>query len=166
MKKFAVVAVLLFVFILSGCNGILTKNTDVNESLSGDDNPPNVNIEIEGEKYETKLGSYCWGPNSNGKAECVDTAGPVMLLEDEEPIQVLAGEKVTLIMDYTPKPNEIHLSQIKNDDGTEIEVNNNQFTAPNEKGTYIYDYGVWWMDEENENLSHGDAFYAFVLEVK
>lgn len=30
----------------------------------------------------------------------------------------------------------------------------------------VYDYGVWWMDEKEENLSKGDAFYAFVLEVE
>ncbi len=87
-------------------------------------------------------------------------------MKEKEPIQVKAGEQITLNMDYTPKPNEIHLSQIENDDEVEIEVNHNQFIAPNEKGTYFYVYSVWWIDEEDENLSHGDAFYAFALEVK
>lgn len=163
MRKFSIVAILFFVFILGGCNGVFIKNTDGNGNLSGN-KPPIVNIEIDGEKHETKLGSYCW--ESNGKAECVDTAGPVDLLEDDEPIQIESGEQITLAMDYTPKPNEIHLSQIKNNDDMEIEIKNQKFTAPEEKGIYYYSYGVWWIDEKEENVFHGDAFYAFVLEVK
>ncbi|MFS0644041.1 hypothetical protein [Siminovitchia sp. 179-K 8D1 HS] len=142
---------------------MLTKNSGGNRSLSGD-RPPNVNIKVNGEKYEVKLGSYCWG--SDGTTECADTVGPVELLEGEEPIQVQAGEQITLIMDYTPNPNEIHLSQIKNGNEIEVEVNDNQFTVPDEKGTYFYYYGVWWKDEEDKNLSYGDAFYAFALKVK
>lgn len=48
----------------------------------------------------------------------------------------------------------------------EIEVNDQKFTAPDEKGIYYYSYGVWWMDEKEENVSNGDASYVFVLEVK
>ena len=106
-------------FILTACNGIFTKNTDGSGNLSGN-MPPIVNIEIDGVKHETKLGSYCW--ESNGKAECVDTAGPVELLADDQPIQIKSGEQITLTMDYTPKPNEIHLSQIKNNEEIEIEI--------------------------------------------
>lgn len=160
MKKFVVVSALLLVFILSGCGDTPTENN----GLSGD-TPPNVSIEIDGESYETILGSYCWDI-SKGESECVDTSGPVDLLKDEEPIQIKAGEQIKLNMDYTPKPNKMHLSQIDNDDEMEIEINDNQFTAPDEKGTYFYSYGVWWMDEEDEDLSHGDAFYAFAIEVQ
>ena len=163
MRKFSIVTIMCFILILTACNGIFTKNTDGSGNLSGN-MPPIVNIEINGVKHETKLGSYCW--ESNGKAECVDTAGPVELLANDEPIQIKSGEQITLTMDYTPKPNEIHLSQIKNNEEIEIEIKDQKFTAPDEKGIYYYSYGVWWMDEKEENVSHGDAFYAFVLEVK
>lgn len=163
MRKFSIVTIMCFILILTACNGIFTKNIDGSGNLSGN-MPPIVNIEIDGVKHETKLGSYCW--ESNGKAECVDTAGPVELLADDEPIQIKSGEQITLTMDYTPKPNEIHLSQIKNNEEIEIEIKDQKFTAPDEKGIYYYSYGVWWMDEKEENVSHGDAFYAFVLEVK
>ena len=167
MKKITLLAsVLLFIFILNACNDIPIENTSSNLSLSGDF-PPNVNIKIDSKEHETKLGSYCWESNAKGKAECVDTAGPLELLEDVKTIKVNAGEQIKLIMDYTPKPNKIHLSQMKsNHDEMEIEVKDNQFTAPNEKGIYFYSYGFWWMDEEDKDLSHGDAFYAFSLEVK
>ena len=163
MRKFSIVTIMCFILILTACNGIFTKNTDGSGNLSGN-MPPIVNIEIDGVKHETKLGSYCW--ESNGKAECVDTAGPVELLANDEPIQIKSGEQITLTMDYTPKPNEIHLSQIKNNEEIEIEIKDQKFTASDEKGIYYYSYGVWWMDEKEENVSHGDAFYAFVLEVK
>src|SRR5690625_535083 len=160
MKNLVVVSALLLVFILCGCGDTSTENN----GLSGD-TPPNVSVEIDGESYETILGSYCWDI-SKGESECIDTAGPVDLLKDKEPIQIKAGERIKLNMDYTPKPNKIHLSQIENDDEIKIEINDNQFTAPVEKWTYFYSYGVWWMDEEDKDLSHGDAFYAFVIEVQ
>lgn len=158
MKKLIVVFALLFALIVSGCGA--TSN-----GLSGS-KPPNVHVEINGESYKAVLGSYCWD-DSKGTAECVDTGGPVELLKDEEPIQVKAGAEIKLTMDYTPKPNKIHFTRII-EDGEELEVviHDNQFTAPTEKGTYFYSYGVWWMDEDDENLSHGDAFYAFAVEVQ
>lgn len=161
MKKFVVISVLLFVFTISGCGDTSTESN----GLSGD-SPPDMRIEIDGESYKTELGSYCWD-DSRGKAECVDTGGPKELLEDEEPIQIKAGQQIKLNMDYTPKPNEVHLSKIDNDDEMEMEMEiiDNQFTAPNEKGTYFYSYSVWWMDEE-ENFSHGSAYYAFAVEVQ
>lgn len=166
MKKITFLGVLFIALLLGACSASNDKSADT--ILSGD-KPPNVVVKIDGEKYETVLGSYCWEISSTGNkktAECVDTSGPVDLLKDKEPIQIKAGEEVTLNMDYTPKPNEMHLSQMKSDGEMEIEVNDNQFTAPDEKGIYFYSYGVWWMDEEDKDLSHGDAFYAFSLEAK
>lgn len=160
MKKFVVISVLLLVFIISGCG-----DTSIENNVLSGDTPPNVSIEIDGESYGTILGSYCWDI-SKEKSECVDTAGPIELLKDEEPIQIKAGEQIKLNMDYTPKPNEIHLSKIDNDDEMEVEIIDNQFAAPDEKGTYFYRYSVWWMDEEDEDLSHGDAFYAFAIKVQ
>ncbi|WP_410895114.1 hypothetical protein [Neobacillus sp. 204] len=61
---------------------------------------------------------------------------------------------------------QIHVVQISNNKVSEVEVKDNYFSAPTQKGVYYYSYGVWWMDENEKNLSHSDAFYAFVLEVK
>ena len=162
MKKFTFLGVLFIGLILSGCNGSNNKSTG--GILSGD-KPPNVIVEIDGEGYESILGSYCWDI-SKGTSKCVDTAGSVDLLKDKEPIKVKAGENITLRMDYTPKPSEIHFTQINNGNQTEIELDDNQFMAPDEKGVYFYDYGVWWMDEKIENTSHGSSSYAFAIEVK
>jgi len=152
MKKyFLYVVALLGLTFITGCS-----STD---GLSGEI-PPKAFIEIENKKFETTLGTYCW---QNG---CVDTAGPVELLEGQKPIKVKSGETITLVLDYETKPNEFHVAQISGNKETKVVVKDNRFTAPTQRGVYYYSYGVWWMDEKEANVSNGDAFYAFVLEVE
>ena len=155
MNKWLVSVFMLIVILVCGC---------VNKDGLAEEKPPDVIIETGKESYHTTLGTYCW--HGNGKGVCVDTAGPVELLEGKPPIIVKPGELITFGMEYEPKPNEIHLSQITGETEVEVEVENSQFTAPEEKGIYYYSYGVGWMDEKQENVSNGDAFYAFVLEVE
>jgi hypothetical protein len=153
MNKRLLILVIFIGLILIGCS---------NEGLSGG-KPPKAFVEIDNERFETTLGTYCW--QGGGKGTCIDTAGPIELLEGKKPIQVKPGENLTFVMDYEPKPNEFHVVQMSENKETEVVVKDNHFTAPTQKGVYYYSYGVWWMDEKEENLSHGDAFYAFVLEV-
>lgn len=46
-------------------------------------------------------------------------------------------------MDYIPKPSKIHFTQINNRNQTEIELNNDQFMAPDKKtfSFMIMEYG-------------------------
>lgn len=69
-------------------------------------------------------------------------------------------------MDYRPQPNVIHLLEIANEMETEVKVKDGQFTAPKYQGVYYYTYNVWWMDEEDEDVSNADAVYVFALEVQ
>lgn len=91
--------------------------------------------------------------------------GPLEILDGKEPIQVMPGETVSFVMNYDPKPNEVHVVQMDKSEKTEITLTDNHFTAPMQKGIYYYTYSVWWTDEKDENLSRGDAFYAFALQV-
>lgn len=150
MNKYLFILLVLISITIMGCS---------NEIMSGE-KPPEININIGNKDYETKLGTYCW------KDGCVDTVGPVELLKGKEPIKVNPGEKVSFLMEYEPKPNEFHLTQVSESDENEVLIEENSFTAPNRKGIYYYSYGVWWMDDKEENLSRGDASYAFALEVK
>lgn len=150
MNKRLLPVITLILLILSGC---------VNGGISGA-KPPKVYIEIEGETHETTLGTYCWGNT------CVDTVGPFEILEGKEPIKIKPGETIYVVMDYEPKPNEFHVLQMNDSVETEVTVQDNHFTAPTEQGIYYYSYGAWWMDEKEENVSNGDAFYAFMLEVE
>jgi len=159
MNRWLFPLVVLIGITLVGCS----KNEISNNGMTGN-KPPIALIKIGNETYETKLGSYCW--KGLKESTCVDTAGPVELLENVNPIQVKPGEKITFEMDYEPKPNEFHVIQINKNEETDVLVDDNHFTAPMKKGVYYYSYGVWWMDKEAVNVSNGDALYAFVLEVK
>jgi hypothetical protein len=155
MKKRMIILMVGILFALTSCS--------TSGKLSGS-KPPETFIKIGTETYATTLGTYCW--SSTFQSVCVDTAGPVELLEGKKPIEVAPGEEITFVMDYEPQPNEIHVSYFKEDVETEVEVKNHRFTAPEEKGVYYYAYSVWWLDEKEEHVSKGDAFYAFALEVK
>lgn len=149
MNKWLLLVVLFVGLTLLGCS-----NDEVSE-----EKPPQVFMEIGSETYETILGTYCWGNT------CVDTVGPVEMLEDEEPIRVKPGEIISLTMNYEPKPNEFYVVQVSEGGEKVSLVQDDRFTAPSEKGIYYYYFSVGWIDEEEEHLSHGDAFYAFALEV-
>lgn len=141
---------MLVALVLTGCS---------KEELSGG-KPPKVYINSDQQKYEATLGTYCW------KATCVDTVGPVELLKKKKSVQVKPGENITIFMDYEPKPNEYTLTLLYEELEKEISLKEKGFTAPTQKGVYIYYYSVWWMDEKEEHVSNGDAYYAFALEVK
>ncbi|MBP0723839.1 hypothetical protein J5Y03_01415 [Bacillus sp. RG28] len=155
MNKWLTLTVLFLFINLTSCSS--------NDGMKGD-KPPKTMIQIGGQTYETKLGTYCW--SSKGKGECVDTAGPVELLKGKKPIEVKPGEDITVMMNYNPKPNEIHLTQINNNKEIKVAIEKNHFKAPSNKGLYYYAYSVRWMDKKKEHTSNGDAFYAFALEVK
>lgn len=159
MNRWLLALVILVGITLVGCS----NNGTTGKEMTGE-KPPIAFIKIDNETYETKLGSYCW--KGRTESTCVDTAGPIELLENVNPIQVQPGEEVAFEMKYEPKPSEFHVLQIKENKETDVVVEDNHFTAPMEKGVYYYSYGVWWMDKKEANVSNGDAFYAFVLEVK
>jgi hypothetical protein len=156
MKNWLFTFLLLIGLTLIGCSNS-TKGMDMEK-------PPKAEIEVGSNSYETILGTYCW--RGDGQGRCVDTAGPEELLKGKEPIKVKPGEKITFVMNYEPKPNKFHVLQISESKEVEVSLKNNSFTAPIQKGVYYYSYGVWWMDDKEENLSHGDAFYNFVIEVE
>lgn len=156
MKKWILVLLVGILITLAGCGNNSSK-------LTGSE-PPETNIQVGDETYQTILGTYCWTTGS--QSVCVDTAGAEALLEGKSPIVVKPGVEIQIVMDYEPLPNEFHLLQTIDGEETEVEVENHRFTVPEEKGVYYYDYGVWWMDEKQENVSNGDAFYAFALEVR
>src|SRR5690625_316777 len=159
MRKYTILIILFATFLLNGCHQPNVSEEGGRMELSGS-KPPDVYIHVGHEIYDTILGTYCWG------SECVETADPVEMLSDEKPIIVKAGEMVTIEMDFQPLPNKVYLEQFRNNTGFHMTMNDHTFQAPEEKGIYYYSYGVSWMDEKIEKLTHGDAFYSFALEVK
>ncbi|MGM7701893.1 hypothetical protein ACSVDE_09180 [Pseudalkalibacillus sp. Hm43] len=155
MKNTLVIFLFLIGLTLSGCS---------NNGLDGE-RPPEAFVKVGSETFRTILGTYCW--KGKGKGICVDTVGPKEILKGKEPIPVKQGEEINLVINFEPKPNEFHVLQInENDEEIEVSVKNNSFNVPLQRGVYYYSYGVWWMDEKVEHLSHGDAFYNFVIKVE
>lgn len=125
--------------------------------------PPAVFVEVGGQRYETVLGTYCWRGEKAGR--CVDTVGPVELLAGKEPIPVQPGETIRIIVEGKLKPTEVSLELLKDSGGISVELKDDHFHAPLEKGVYYYTFGAWWRAEDPLHGSLGDAFYAFVIEV-
>lgn len=152
--------ILLIISALLGCS------TASNDNVTGHtgDQPPQAVIQIANNSYETILGTYCW--SSNNQSTCVDKAGPAELLHDVNPVTVEPGAEITFVMNYNPQPNQVYVEQFSDGEHMEVAIIDNTFHAPVQKGVYYYSYGVWWMDENKENVSNGDAFYNFVIEVK
>ncbi|MDG0029586.1 hypothetical protein MMB68_08395 [Priestia sp. Y58] len=139
---------------------IMASFTGCSSSGFLEESPPKAYLEASNHLYETKVGTYCW------ESTCVDKAGPLELLKTEQPIKVKANESLSLVIKYKRQPNEKHMAQIQNSHEVEIPLKKNKLKAPSESGTYYYSYSVWWMDESQQNVSNGDASYAFVLKVK
>ncbi|MGG0719302.1 hypothetical protein ABE096_17125 [Robertmurraya massiliosenegalensis] len=148
------VSIMFMLIIIVGCT---------RSGLSGN-MPPNAKVVVNDQEYETVLGTYCWSGGWNSGI-CVDTAGPTELLKEKETITVKGGERVTIKIDFEPQPTEIHVEQFINETGIEVPLEGLQFSVPEEPGVYYYSIGAWWLDEEDENVSLGDAFYAIALEV-
>ncbi|WP_419881602.1 hypothetical protein ACN6MY_19180 [Peribacillus sp. B-H-3] len=146
----------LIIAILAGCT-----NSHEKESR-----PPKAEIVTGGKHYKTVLGSYCW--EDGDKGVCVDsvwTKGGKRPLA-VPPIAVQPGADIEVKIDYDPQPNEIHLSQVNGKKEIVLPVEKGHFKAPRNTGTYNYTYSVWWMDEKDKHLSHGDASYEFDLNVQ
>ncbi|MFS0784033.1 hypothetical protein [Bacillus sp. 1P06AnD] len=158
MKKKKLSILLAAIFLLVGCSK--TEN-----GLSGA-KPPDVLISAESGRLKSTLGTYCW--SSKGRGVCADTAGPYELLKDKKPLAVEPNERVSIEMDFEPKPDEIHFTKmVEENKEEELKLENGQtFQAPGQKGIYTYVYSVWWMDNKHKNTSLGDAFYTFKLEVE
>ena len=73
------------------------------QALPGSE-PPAAFIEVNGKRHETVLGTYCWSGEKEGI--CVDTAGPVQLLEGKEPVEVQPGETIRLMIEGKPQPSD------------------------------------------------------------
>ncbi|PFA69212.1 hypothetical protein CN378_04880 [Bacillus sp. AFS015802] len=142
-------SVFILIVIMAGCS-----NSQSNEK------PPIASLEVDDDRYETTLGSYCWGRT------CADAErSPRELLKGKKPVKIKSGETVSLDIDYKTKPNDFNLNQHMDEKQTAVKLQNDHFITPEKPGIYYYTYSVWWLDDKKENVSNGSAIYAFALEV-
>ncbi|WP_409304912.1 hypothetical protein [Peribacillus sp. SCS-155] len=121
--------------------------------------PPQPAVKADGKFIRVYLGSYCWNSMLNGR--CVDTIGPVGIIQHHQakPMSISPGTTITL--EYGKKPNKgsVGANRWSPDNESEtVSLKGNSFTAPNEKGTYVYDVSASW--------EKGSASHVFVVKVK
>lgn len=145
------------ILLLAGCS----NNTELGS------NPPKVTVEVDGENYETELGSYCWQGGATGSGECADKVGPEELLNGKQPIVVQPEAELAIQIDLKRQPDEVALEQVKKDQPINItNFKNMRVTAPKEKSTYFYILQADWANQKEKNTSDGDALYAFHIRVE
>lgn len=155
MKKYMMLCVVFL--LLVACS----NNTELGS------NPPKVTVEVDGENYETELGSYCWQGGATGSGECADKVGPEELLNGKQPIVVQPEAELAIQIDLKRQPDEVALEQVKKDQPINItNFKNMRVTAPKEKGTYFYILQADWTNQKEKNTSDGDAWYAFHVRVE
>lgn len=155
MKKYMMLCVVFL--LLVACS----NNTELGS------NPPKVTVEVDGENYETELGSYCWQGGATGSGECADKVGPEELLNGKQPIVVQPEAELAIQIDLKRQPDEVALEQVKKDQPINItNFKNMRVTAPKERGTYFYILQADWANQKEKNISDGDAWYAFHIRVE
>ena len=158
----------LFIFIfclitLSGCfydTGSAINSKPVQHTALN--LPPSVEVVVKNTEFSTRQGSYCW---SNGNvSECIDTIHPGEMLTDEDAIVVSPGETISLKIGRKPIEQELSVESDDNHQSSSVDLEDNTFKAPLEKGIYTYLFFARWDD--NGNGTRGDSSNAFKIEVK
>ncbi|PLT33256.1 hypothetical protein [Bacillus sp. V5-8f] len=121
--------------------------------------PPQPTVRADGKTVRAYLGSYCWNSMFNGR--CVDTIGPVGIIEHHHanPLAISPGSTITV--KYRKKPTKDSVGANlwnQNNERKAVILKRHSFTAPKEKGTYVYDVFASW--------EKGSASHVFVITVK
>lgn len=117
---------------------------------------PTVKVVSQTEEIPSIEGSYCW--HSGGEAECVDKAAPHEIIQENSISFVAVQPNETIEFHYSQNPTSISLQRwVKDFDYKEIGTSA-RFTAPSEKGKYIY--------LSMARFSNGDRIDAIAIEVK
>lgn len=119
--------------------------------------PPAPHITVNGKDIPATQGSYCW--NGLLFAQCVDFiySTPFEMTGNHTPTKVLPKEKIEVDFKKEPDSGTIELWTSETKSET-ILLENGSFSAPEEKGVYVYHIFSWWKQ--------GDGNYAFSIEVK
>lgn len=121
--------------------------------------PPLPVVQTANGQAEVIQATYCWrGCGEYGPArDLIERVGT-------KPTEVTSGEKITVSLDYDPQPQSFNLSRYI--DGKTypepVEFKDRSFTAPVEKGVYVYTLSAFWYGGDS---SFADSSYAFTLRV-
>ncbi|HLR42720.1 MAG TPA: hypothetical protein VK067_05675 [Pseudogracilibacillus sp.] len=166
-KMMTTIFIIGIILLLVACSTPSKENLNEPTTNLVTETPPEVFITIDGERYSTLLGSYCWEKENEqtneATIECVDKAPPEVLLVDETPINVPTNVDGELDIGSPTPPTDIEVTAFL--DGEEIEVDrfNQTISFPTENGSYYY---VAWLTWEDDDEVASEASYVFALEVE
>ncbi|WP_419891262.1 hypothetical protein [Paenibacillus xylanexedens] len=153
--------------ILSGCNPTPSHSTKKVEMGSKQVQEPEPNLPLKlptptiqsesGISIPAIQGSYCWG------GTCADYAS--LNFEDNTPIQVLAGEDLSIDMGIDIPPDEISISEYVDNRNQSITSTDVTFQLPKEPGIHYYGAFVRWTSPQDSQISLGDTSFTFVVRV-
>lgn len=121
--------------------------------------PPEPDVSVNGRDIAVTSGSSCWNSLLNSKCIDLSDTTPLDMTAGQTPIVVKPGEKIDVAFTDGPAPTRIKAEQWqKGDTKKTIRLKNEQITAPDQKGLYIYHVYAWWKQ--------GDGNVAFPIQVK
>lgn len=114
---------------------------------------------MNGEEILTTQGSYCW--RGFIFAQCVDLSytTPLDMAKEQSPTEVSPQAKVKIEFHKEPIAGTLEIEQWEDKDNIKnIELKDDSFLVPKEKGIYVYHIMSFW--------EQGDGNYAFSIEVE
>ena len=121
--------------------------------------PPEPDVSVNGTDIAVTSGSSCWNSLLNSKCIDLSDSTPLDMTAEQTPTVVKPGQKIEVAFNDGPAPERIKAEQWQKDDTKKtIRLNNEQITAPDQKGVYPYHVYAWWKK--------GDGNVAFPVQVK
>lgn len=152
--KNRLVALIISLLVLTGC----TLNT-LGEDKQLDEFPPSMTgfVHVKEKKYEMQAGNYRWERKKGFDTDVVttDAASPNQIGENFKAIELQPNANMKMEIEESPKISVYQWDESGRD--KEVNVKNNQLSAPLSKGRYIYEVLAKWPN--------GEVSYTFVVEV-
>ncbi|KOP80252.1 hypothetical protein AMS59_02315 [Lysinibacillus sp. FJAT-14745] len=120
--------------------------------------PPKPTVLSEGKEVPIVQGTYCWQNIINN--ECVDKVPPPEIIANKKIVPFSVPPRSEIKISFKKPPIDgIEVDKWYSSDEIElVKVNDNVFSVPKEKGTYIYSISGRW--------DKGNSSYIFAIEVK
>lgn len=166
-KMMTTMFTLAIILLLVACSTPSKENVNEPSSKLVAETPPDLSLIINGERYSTLLGSYCWEKASErtneASIECVDKAPPEVLLADETPILVAANAKGELDIDAPTPPTDIEVTAFLDGEAMDLDSSGQTISFPDEQGSYYY---IAWFSWEDDDRVTNEASYVFAIKVE
>ncbi|MFJ8089499.1 hypothetical protein ACIQ7N_15015 [Lysinibacillus sp. NPDC095746] len=105
--------------------------------------PPKPIVLSEGKKITVLQGTYCWSKFTG--SECVDKISPSSIIDNNKIVPFSVSPQSEIKINFKKQPiDEIEVEMEHLGESKKIKVEGNVFSAPIEKGKYIYIISGRW----------------------